>query len=98
MSLILDDQLTSEPYSQPPPESPSHLTSESPSQSPPSSKSSKVPLPTEDAGDNTLLYGGLVVFIAALMLCVAVYLAYHNKHKVRYDHVPSTAHHSLLSS
>ena len=33
--------------------------------------------------DNTLVYGGLVAFIALLVVCVAAYLLYHNKEKVR---------------
>lgn len=38
-----------------------------------------------DQSDNNsqLLYGGLAVFIAILVLCVAAYLAYHNREKVR---------------
>jgi len=32
--------------------------------------------------NNTLLYGGLIVFIAFLVVCVAAYLAYHNKEKI----------------
>lgn len=38
--------------------------------------------PSVDADNNNLLYGGLIVFIAVLVVCLVLYLAYHNKDKV----------------
>ena len=45
------------------------------------------PSPGNRSDSNSqLLYGGLAVFIAILVVCVAAYLAYHNRDKVRRWH------------
>lgn len=38
--------------------------------------------PPTPQSNSTLLYGTLALFIAVLVVCVAAYLAYHNREKV----------------